>query len=601
MTELRISPALRLPVDAVTETIAILAKRGAGKTYTASVLVEEMLRAKLQVVVVDPIGAWWGLRAGADGKADGGYQVAVLGGDRGDVPLEPTGGRLVADLVVDERLSAVLDLSGFSKGDRRRFVADFLERLYQRNRDPMHVVLEEADLFAPEGRLKRAGDEAMLGAVYDLVRRGRSRGLGATLITQRSASISKEVLTQAEILIALRTTGPHDRAAIEEWIKFHGSKEERDVVLGELSGLPTGTAFVWWPVEEILRKVEIRERRTFDSSATPKPGERRRAPKTLADVDLEALRTQMAATIEKAKAEDPKELRRQVADLRRQLQKRPTETERVEVPVEVPVIRNEDVEQLERILAPAVNGMSERLLSAVELAHAVNGLAATLQDAQVLLEEIRDRAGKTPGLSGRGSTDRSGSARASVDRPRPESARKPRAAPRPPREQAGAGDADDIRLGRTERAILNVLAQFPDGRTKQQVSILSGYSIKSSGFTNALGRLRRFELITPAGVDPLRITQVGIDQVGDVAPLPTGPDLLHHWLGHLGKSERAILTVLYEAYPEGITKEEISERSGYSVTSSGFTNALGKLRTLQLAEGYGEVRASEAFFEEAIA
>lgn len=306
--KLELSRDLKLPADAVTETFAILAKRGAGKTYTASVLVEEFLKAKLQTVVVDPVGAWWGLRSSADGKSEG-FPIAILGGDKGDVPLEATGGHVVADLVVDERLSVVLDLSSFSKNERRDFVRYFLERLYQRNRDAMHVVLEEADLFAPEGTLRKPGDEFMLGAVYDLVRRGRARGIGSTLITQRSASLSKEVLTQAEILIALRTTGPHDRKAIEEWIKYHGSKDERDIVLGELSGLPTGEAYVWWPVEEILRRVKIRERSTFDSSATPKPGQTRRAPKTVADVDLDALTERMAATIEKAKAEDPRELR----------------------------------------------------------------------------------------------------------------------------------------------------------------------------------------------------------------------------------------------------------------------------------------------------
>jgi len=44
------------PVEAVTETFAILAKRGAGKTYTATVLVKEMMAAGLPLVIVDPVG-----------------------------------------------------------------------------------------------------------------------------------------------------------------------------------------------------------------------------------------------------------------------------------------------------------------------------------------------------------------------------------------------------------------------------------------------------------------------------------------------------------------------------------------------------------------
>jgi uncharacterized protein len=42
---LHVSRELSLPAEAVSETFAILAKRGAGKTYTAAVMVEELLKA----------------------------------------------------------------------------------------------------------------------------------------------------------------------------------------------------------------------------------------------------------------------------------------------------------------------------------------------------------------------------------------------------------------------------------------------------------------------------------------------------------------------------------------------------------------------------
>ena len=53
-TRLRLTPELVLPAEAVTQTFAILAKRGAGKTALA--LVEELLRVGTQVVVADPVG-----------------------------------------------------------------------------------------------------------------------------------------------------------------------------------------------------------------------------------------------------------------------------------------------------------------------------------------------------------------------------------------------------------------------------------------------------------------------------------------------------------------------------------------------------------------
>jgi DNA helicase HerA-like ATPase len=93
---LQLSNDLQLPVEAVTETFAILAKRGAGKTYIAAVMVEELLQAGLQVVVADPVGVWWGLRASADGQQEG-LPIVIIGGEHGDVPLEVGAGEIIAD------------------------------------------------------------------------------------------------------------------------------------------------------------------------------------------------------------------------------------------------------------------------------------------------------------------------------------------------------------------------------------------------------------------------------------------------------------------------------------------------------------------------
>jgi len=58
LAHLRIGTTLTLPADAIVRTWAILAMRGAGKTYTAGVVVEEILEHRLMpVVVVDPLGA----------------------------------------------------------------------------------------------------------------------------------------------------------------------------------------------------------------------------------------------------------------------------------------------------------------------------------------------------------------------------------------------------------------------------------------------------------------------------------------------------------------------------------------------------------------
>jgi DNA helicase HerA-like ATPase len=55
---LSIGVGLELPEEAVTETFAILGKRGVGKTTTARVLTEELLEVGLPVLILDPTGVW---------------------------------------------------------------------------------------------------------------------------------------------------------------------------------------------------------------------------------------------------------------------------------------------------------------------------------------------------------------------------------------------------------------------------------------------------------------------------------------------------------------------------------------------------------------
>jgi hypothetical protein len=165
MKPLQLSKELSLPIDAVTQTFAFLGRRGSGKTYGAGKLAELMLDAGAQIVVLDPIGVWYGLRLSADGKHKG-FSVPVFGGEQGDVPLEPQAGALIAKLLVEERFSAVLDVSTFRKEQRKQFVTDFAEELMHRkktNRSAIHVFFEESQLFVPQ--MVGAKDARMVGSV----------------------------------------------------------------------------------------------------------------------------------------------------------------------------------------------------------------------------------------------------------------------------------------------------------------------------------------------------------------------------------------------------------------------------------------------------
>jgi hypothetical protein len=61
----------KLPLDIATESIAIIARKGAGKTHTGKVIAEGLITSHVQTLVVDPLDVWWGLRSGADGNSPG--------------------------------------------------------------------------------------------------------------------------------------------------------------------------------------------------------------------------------------------------------------------------------------------------------------------------------------------------------------------------------------------------------------------------------------------------------------------------------------------------------------------------------------------------
>jgi hypothetical protein len=348
MKALHLSPDLSLPLNAVTQTFAFMARRGAGKTYAAGKLCEEMVVAGAQVVVLDPVGVWWGLRLAADGKAKG-LDIPVFGGLRGDIPLEPGAGALVADVVVDKGISVVLDVSLFRKGDRKRFATEFAEQLFHRKktaRTPLHVFVEEAQVFVPQ---RAMGDEArMLGAFEDLVKLGRNFGIGVTLISQRPQSVNKDALNQTEALFVLQTGGSQERKALKEWVVDQGLSVD---LVNELPSLPIGTAYVWSPQWlQVLKKVKIGKKKTFDGSATPVLGAEPEKERELAPVDLEKIRAAMKDVVARAEVNDPKALRRRVAELEAKLAKAPAQVippaAKVER-VEVPVLKDSQIKRLE--------------------------------------------------------------------------------------------------------------------------------------------------------------------------------------------------------------------------------------------------------------
>src|SRR5260221_7897172 len=102
-----------IPEDALGQHIAVLGKTGSGKTYAAKGIVERLLEQKRQVCVLDPTGAWWGLRLDKDGEAKG-YDVVLLGGAHADIPLAERSGAACARPVTQPHASVLIYTSCLS-------------------------------------------------------------------------------------------------------------------------------------------------------------------------------------------------------------------------------------------------------------------------------------------------------------------------------------------------------------------------------------------------------------------------------------------------------------------------------------------------------
>ena len=570
---IRLGKAVELPLDAATETFALLAKRGAGKTYAALKLAEGMLDAHIQVVAIDPVGKWWSLRLAADGKRPG-FDIPVFGGHNGDLPLEPGAGKLLADLVVDRRVSCVLDVSTMRKADRKRFVTDFAEQLLLRKKrergpSPLHLFLEESHMFVPQ-RTQR-GEERMLGAFEDLVKLGRNYGIGATLISQRPQAVNKDVLTQTECLIVLQTVGAQERKALREWMREVGS--DRSDVIDELPGLEVGEAYLWSPgwLRE-FKRVRIGKRKTFDASATPKVGAAKTAaaPRKLADDELEALRKTMADVVEEAEQNDPKALKREIAKLQRQV--RTLEAKGPEVDSgALERARDEGVAVGREMVRTAINqadthmgavvGAIDRAVAELEKAR-----SAAIAPIDVDLEQLPKRT--------------------LVVMPTRREAQRERIAP-PTRSEG------DPAIGGGCRRMLEVLAsRYPAGFTIAQWATLAGLKKTGGTWSTYLSRLRKGGLVIQN--DGLwKATEAGLAEAGEVPPAPSTPEeTVEMWKGNLGGGAARMLDALFSQGE--MTLDELAESVGITRSGGTFGTYLSKLRSNGLIEkDGGSVRVAD--------
>lgn len=222
-------------------------------TNSAAVIIEELLANHLPMTIVDIEGEYWGLKER--------YDVKVIGhSDNVDIEVDASQAAAFATYSVEQGVSLILDLSDYDAEQMQEFMVAYFTALWEavfKARRPYEVVLEEAHEWIPQG--VRAPLKEILGR---FALRGRKRGVGMIIISQRSARVDKNVLTQSRYYFLHQVIHPTDLGVYKEILPLPPRQVDERV-----AALEKGIALVL-ANNEIVR-VPIRLRHTYHAGATP--------------------------------------------------------------------------------------------------------------------------------------------------------------------------------------------------------------------------------------------------------------------------------------------------------------------------------------------
>lgn len=233
--------------------ISILGIRGSGKSNTGAVIAEELLNTNYPMTIVDIDGEYWGLKER--------YELLVVGkSENADIQVNVEHARQIAAISIEKSIPVILDMSDFLYEETYEFLLNYMDELWKlagKFRRPYEIVLEEAHEWIPQG-IKNDLKEV----ITRIALRGRKRGLGIIILSQRSAKVEKDVLTQAEILFLHKVVHPTDMKVYKEILPLE-SKE----VTKTISELNVGQCLLFFGNK--IKRVQIREQQTYHAGFTP--------------------------------------------------------------------------------------------------------------------------------------------------------------------------------------------------------------------------------------------------------------------------------------------------------------------------------------------
>lgn len=606
---------LAIPSAALAQHIALLGKTRSGKSSVARLLVEHLLDQKKPVGVVDPKGDWWGLKSSADGK-QAGYPLVIFGGEHADVPINAHSGAHVAELVATGNRPYIIDLGGWMPGDRTQFWIDFASGMFRHSRGLRHLVIDEVHNFAPKGKILDVQAGEALHWSNRLASEGLGKGIHLIVASQRPQKVHNDLLTSCETLIAMRVLHPSDREAVTDWIKGCGDAALGATVLGSLAQMQRGEGWAWSP--EIgfgPERIQFPMFRTYDSfKAREAKGARKL--KGWATVDLDEVRQKLQAVVEEARANDPTELKREVAELRRKMTGL-ADPQRI-----IAWFREKDIKPAniaftagpERQMAVVIEGVmatkkgtgkpdAAALQRAREqgATEARKAMTAGLRHLGVAAEKLlkASRAARAAAQDQVAATAMTHNAaveivteigRLKIDSKRPIIAPEreppavvafPDAAGRQPRYRP-----DPRPFGNVEQRILGALMELDAMGVSEcprvLVAFLAGYGHSNSkGFANAVSAASSAGLLCYPTQGKISITDAGRSQAPAVTPPASQAELIERIAKRLSGPAGRIVTTVAERHPDPVARDELARLVGYEHTNSkGFANSLSRCHAL---------------------
>lgn len=618
MKRLIVGTDATLPVVMLTDSTTVFGRKRSGKSNNAVVIVEEALDLKAQVIVFDPKGDWWGLASSFDGKKPG-YPVVIIGGLHATPKvgaLNPYAGATVADWILNTGHSVILDLSQLKDPDRERFCGPFLETIRRRKSaepGPLLLVIDEADELAPQDERERAHVMDTYRGVVWMVKRGGFAGIGTLIITQRPASLSKNITTQSETIITLQVGGSQDLDAVAAALKHHVDGDTPkaratalDDLLREIVRLEKGGTIIVSASAGLrgqIHRIQFRRRKTFDSGATPEFGQKVRAPKVVAHVDLEALTEAMEKAQAEVEANDPKKIRAEMAEKIRTLEAAIKMKDGRSHEVKVPALTASDRKALAKVPDEIDRAAANlyRVLEGIDLGVPLAAAGEVARNLRAILT-----APTTDPILRRGPQGPAAGATVPVAPPAKPSTRGPgsdgqQRSTRPASPDAAAAGG----ITGAQQKVLDALAWFASVGVEEvsrvAVAGLAGIRPTSGNYSVNLRVLKDRQLIAYPKPGTLHLTDRGAAWTAPPAVALTPDDLHAAIFGKLPAAKVAILRTLIGCYPRAMTREELARTVGVSQTSGSYSVNVGDLRDYGFVTypSPGQVMAAPLLFLEA--